>query len=175
MLFCIFGLFACSSSKPEAAAVKTPPPKQTSKGANALEVASDDDFGGGSEAAEPGKKKLASAKVPKPVLHLSVEGKKTGKMLDAVVIEQQNEFLGRNIIKITKAGARLESSMLTIIINPAHPPQAYNVQNGSTMALSAKSAALMAGSAPQTANLVTEHSKGKPDKVADIPCTYGYE
>jgi len=33
-----FWLIRLQSSKPEAAAVKTPPPKQTSKGANALEV-----------------------------------------------------------------------------------------------------------------------------------------
>ena len=104
--------------------------KEQAKSKQTADMA-EDDFDGADGTTESAVKKKGLAKAAKP--KLSVDGKKTGKLLDGIVLHQQNEFLGTTLVKLSKMGARLESSTITIIMIPGKKPVAYNAQNGSTM------------------------------------------
>lgn len=75
----------------------------------------------------------------------STEGKKTGDVSKGIVVEQQNEFLGLTIVKLSKWGVRMDSPSISVILNPGKDAMAYNSQNGSCLKLSSKSAAFMSG------------------------------
>jgi hypothetical protein len=145
--------------------------KDAGKVKTAAEPSGDDDFDGvDPESTSPAGKKSPAAAARQA---LSTAGKKTGKMLDGLVLHQQNEFLGTTTLKVSKTGARLESSLLTVILIPGQQPVAYNVQNGSTMKLTTKSAAIMAGArqSGDISDVKTESKKLGAGKIAGINCS----
>jgi hypothetical protein len=76
---------------------------------------------------------------------ISTEGKHTGDMTPGVVAQQQNEFLGLTVVKLSKYGVRMESPNICVVIETGKPPMAYNSQNGTSLPLTPQSVAYMAG------------------------------
>lgn len=113
-----------------------------------------------------GKKKVPAK--PK----LSSEAKKTGKLIDGVIVHQQNEFLGPCLLKIGKPGVRVESSTITVIFPCGKEPIAYNPQNGNCMALNTKSAGLMSGNMHAGEEYKDHTEKVGTEKIAGVNCTH---
>lgn len=110
-------------------------------------------------------------KVRAPKVRLSTEGKPTGQMVDGYAIEQQNEFLGLTKLKLSKLGARLESPNLTCIIMPGKEAIAYNPDNGNSMQLTTKSAAMLAGKRPNEGPSQEVVDKDKAvENIAGLKC-----
>lgn len=110
-------------------------------------------------------------KVRAPKVRLSTEGKPTGQMVDGYEIEQQNEFLGLTKLKLSKLGARLESPNLTCIIMPGKEAIAYNPDNGNSMQLTTKSAAMLAGKRPNEGPSQEVIDKEKAvENIAGLKC-----
>jgi hypothetical protein len=169
------GLLSCSPQSPG-----TPPAgtegqgKKDSLNKTAQEdrdaAGSEDDLDEMDEAGSTSRhKKIASA--PKPVLN--TEGKKTGIMEDAVIVQQQNEFLGASTLKLSKAGVRLESSTIIVLMQPGKPAIAYNSQNGNSMILTDKSRSLLSGAGSKYGDggKVTRTKLGT-EKIAGMNCTH---
>ena len=114
----------------------------------------------------------SSKKSHEPKKRLSTEGKHTGEMVDGYEIEQRNEFLGPTTLKVSKYGARLESPNLTCIILPGKEAMAYNPDNGNSMQLTSRSAAMLAGKRPNEGPSVEVTEKSKTsDLIADMKCS----
>lgn len=109
-------------------------------------------------------------KAPKP--ELSTEGKKTGKMIDGMIINQQNEFLGMTTLKLSKLGVRMESPTITCIMLPGKEAMAYNPRNGNCMQLTEKSAAMLAGSRGYNGPMEQKTKKLGTEKIAGINCIH---
>src|SRR5579883_1129686 len=151
-----------TESKKEDASDSSDETKTSSKTAAGDEdTASDDDLMGNSKNKQP----------PKPAL--SVEPKKTGQEVDGYIVHQQNEFLGPTVLKIAKPGIRLESSTLTVVFPAGKEAIAFNPQNGNCMALTARSAAMMAGTAKAKGEQQKDRtSKIGTEKIAGIKCIH---
>ncbi len=162
-------LIGCGQSKSPTAEHKI----EQDKSKQTANTSNDDDFESNENAIETSPKKKDQAKAVKPQLNL--EGKKTGKLIDIIIMRQQNEFLGATSIKLSKLGARLDSNSLTVIMIPGKKGVAYNPSNGATMALTAKSAVIMSGakSTPES-DIETKIKKLGNDKIAGLKCTHYY-
>lgn len=114
----------------------------------------------------------SSGKKAAPKPQLSTEGKKTGSMVDGVIINQQNEFLGMSTLKMSKLGVRLESPSITVIMLPGKEAIAYNSQNGNCMALTERSAALLAGSKNFDNPGEEKITKVGTEKIAGLDCIH---
>ncbi|MBX9688974.1 MAG: hypothetical protein K2X27_19860 [Candidatus Obscuribacterales bacterium] len=116
--------------------------------------------------------KARKNKAPKP--KLSSMAAKTGTMVDCVVMDQRNEFLGLTKVKLSKLGARIESANIVVIMQPGKGTMAYNAANGNCLQLTKKSAAMLAGQKDMDMAVESKHSTKKLDseKLAGLDCNH---
>lgn len=92
---------------------------------------------------ETGKSSKTKKAPKKP--KVSIEGKHTGITSPGVVVQQENEVLGLNLVKLSKYGIRMDSSTISVILRPGETAMAYNPNNGYSLPLTEKAASFMAG------------------------------
>lgn len=162
-----WGLVAVSGILITACSSQPGPKDQLSEDSKSLESEKLDDLESDELLSDkPGKKKETKK------TQVSTECKKTGKTVDGLVINQQNEFLGMTTLKVSKLGVRLESPTITCIMKPGQEAMAYNCRNGSSMQLTQKSASLLAGS--RNMGMPTEQKTKKlgNENIAGLDCTH---
>ena len=129
---------------------------------------SEDDLDEGEDMPQSGKHKKAREARPA----LSIEGKKTGVLTDAVIAQQQNEFLGASTLKLSKCGIRLESSSITVIVPPGQQAVVYNAKNGNCMILTSRSRSLLGGGSNYSDEGQQTSTKVGTEKLLGMNCVH---